>query len=88
MTLTTEQSFQTPETILNIFLKIYLSIFIQIHHSPPQTHQKRASDPIIDGCEPPWSCWKLDSGPLEEQSVLLTTEPSLQPLILFLCYLK
>jgi len=33
----------------------------------------------IDGCEPPCSCWELNSGPLEEQSVLLTTEPSLQP---------
>jgi hypothetical protein len=24
-------------------------------------------------------CWELNSGPLEEQSVLLTSEPSLQP---------
>jgi hypothetical protein len=32
-----------------------------------------------DGCEPPCGCWELNSGPLEEQSVLLTTEPSLQP---------
>jgi hypothetical protein len=24
-------------------------------------------------------CWELNSGPLEEQSVLLTAEPSLQP---------
>ena len=31
------------------------------------------------GCEPPCGCWELNSGPLEEQSVLLTTEPSLQP---------
>jgi len=42
-------------------------------------HQKRASDPIKDGCEPPCGCWELNSRPLEEQSVLLTTEPSLQP---------
>ena len=34
--------------------------------------------PIADGCEPPCGCWELNSGPLEEQSVLLTTEPSLQ----------
>jgi len=34
---------------------------------------------ITDGCEPPCGCWELNSGPLEEQSVLLTTEPSLQP---------
>jgi hypothetical protein len=44
-------------------------------------HQKRASDPITDGCEPPCGCWELNSGPLEEQSVFLTAEPSsLQPL--------
>jgi len=30
-------------------------------------HQKRASDPITDGCEPPCGCWELNSGPLEEQ---------------------
>jgi len=35
--------------------------------------------PITDGCEPPCGCWDLNSGPLEEQSVLLTAEPSLQP---------
>ena len=26
-----------------------------------------------------WATWELNSGPLEEQSVLFTTEPSLQP---------
>ena len=45
------------------------------------THQKSALDPITDGCEPPCGCWKLNSGPLEEQSVLLTAELSLQPLL-------
>jgi hypothetical protein len=30
-------------------------------------------------CEPPCGCWGLNSGPLEEQSVLLTAEPPLQP---------
>ena len=39
--------------------------------------QKRASDPITDACEPLCSCWELNSGPLEEQTLLLTTEPSL-----------
>ena len=32
-----------------------------------------------DGCEPPCGCWELNSGPLEEQPVLLTAKPSLQP---------
>ena len=51
---------------------------------PLQTHQKRVSDLVMDGCEPPCGCWDLDSGPSEEQSVLLTVEPSLQPLFLVL----
>jgi hypothetical protein len=43
-----------------------------------QTHQKRASDPITDGCEPPCGCWELNSGPLDKKPVFLTAEPSLQ----------
>ena len=57
-------------------LKIYL---FYVHCCCLQTHLKRASDPIRDGCQLPCGCWDLNSGPLEEQSVLLTTEPRLQP---------
>jgi hypothetical protein len=32
------------------------------------------SDHIAHGCEPPCGCWELNSGPLEEQSVLLIAE--------------
>ena len=42
--------------------------------------QKRASDPrtgVMGGCELPCGCWKLNSGPLQEQ-VLLNAEPSFQ----------
>ena len=35
---------------------------------------------VTDGCEPPHGYWELNSGPLEEQPVLLITEPSFQPL--------
>jgi len=35
---------------------------------------------ITNVCEPPCGFWDLNSGPLKEQSVLLTTELSLQPL--------
>ena len=34
---------------------------------------------ITDGCEPPCGCRELNSGPLEEQAMLLTSEPSLSP---------
>jgi hypothetical protein len=50
-------------------------------------YQKWASDLITDGCEPPCGCWDLNSGPSEEQSVLLTAEPSLQHLFSFLSLL-
>ena len=50
-----------------------------IHWCYLQTHQKKPSNPITDGCEPSCGCWELNSRPLEEQSVLLTTKPSLQP---------
>ena len=37
---------------------------------------------IIDSCELPHGDCDLNSGPLEEQSILLTAEPPLQALIL------
>jgi hypothetical protein len=45
---------------------------------------KRTSDPLIDGFEPPHGYWELNSGPLEEQPMLLTAVTSHQPSILFL----
>jgi hypothetical protein len=43
------------------------------------THSRRERQiSFTDGCEPPCGCWDLNSGPSEEQSVLLTAEPSLQ----------
>lgn len=43
--------------------------------------QKRALDPRIDGCEPLFDCWLLNTVPLEEQqTVLLIAELSFQPL--------
>jgi len=45
-----------------------------------QTNQKRASDSNTGGCESLCGCWALNSGPLKEQSVLSSTEPSFQPL--------
>jgi hypothetical protein len=45
-----------------------------------RTHQKRGSDLIVDGCDPPSGCWDLNLGPSEEQSVLLPAESSHQSL--------
>jgi hypothetical protein len=60
----------------SFFFKIYLFLFIWVHSRYLQTHQKRASDHIIDCCEPPCGCWELNSGPLEEQTVLSISKPS------------
>jgi hypothetical protein len=45
-------------------------------------HQKRASDLITGGYEPPCGCWDLNFGPSEEQSGALTywaISPAPQP---------
>ena len=34
---------------------------------------------LYDGYKSPCGCWELNSGPLEDQTVLLTSEPSLHP---------
>ena len=47
---------------------------------------EEAPDTIADGCEPPCDCWDLNSGLSEEQSVLLTPEPPLQPRTGFLIF--
>jgi len=54
-------------------------MYVSTRSLSSDTHQKRASDFITDGREPPRGCWDLNSGPLEKRSVLLTTEPPLQP---------
>jgi hypothetical protein len=66
------------------FLFVFLKIYLLYNEYTVFRHQKRALDPITDGYEPPCGCWKLNSGPLEEQSVLLTAELSLQTLMSFL----
>ena len=40
--------------------------------------QMRASDPVIDDCEPLCGGWELNSGFLGEQTVFLPDEPCLQ----------
>jgi hypothetical protein len=59
------------------FLLRFIYYYMYVHCSYLQTPQKRVPDLIADGCEPPCGCWDLNSGPSEEQSALLTAEPSL-----------
>jgi hypothetical protein len=62
------------------FLRFLFILYIWVHCRCLQTHRKRASDLITVGWEPPCGCWEMNSGPLEEQSVFLTSDPSLQSL--------
>jgi hypothetical protein len=66
------------------FFKDLFILCVWVHCSCFQTHQKRAWDPITDGCDPPCGCWELNSGCLKEKLMLLSTKPSLQRIISFL----
>jgi hypothetical protein len=71
--------------LLQFFKKIFIYLLcIQCSACIYACRQKRTPDPVTDGCEPPCGCWELNSGPLEEQLVLLTSELYLQPLITIL----
>ena len=61
-----------------LFVCLFFIMCIWVHCHYLKTHQERASDPITDGGEPPCGCWETNSGPLEEQPVLLMAESSLQ----------
>lgn len=61
----------------NIFKK---DLLFYVHYRCLQTNLKRALDPTAGGCEPPCGWWGLYLEPLEEQTLLLTTKPSLLPL--------
>jgi hypothetical protein len=39
------------------------------------------------GCQLPHECWEWNSGPLEEQPLVLTVEPSPWPFLLVLIFL-
>jgi hypothetical protein len=58
----------------HIFKKRFIYYVYRVLSACMSTGQKRASDPISDGCEPLCGCWELNSGPLEEQPVRLTSE--------------
>ena len=55
---------------------MYMVLYLHIEC----TYQKRrASDLTINDCEPPSGCCELNSGPLEDLTMSLTAEPSLEP---------
>ena len=59
-----------PTYFFLIFI-VYLTLFY-VHEGI-----RSPATGYLDSCELPCGCWELNLGPLEEQSVLLTTEPFL-----------
>jgi hypothetical protein len=68
-----------PEDLF-FFLKIYLFNIYEYTVAVFRHTPEEGISPITDDCEPPYSCWELNSGPLEELSVFLTAKPFLQPI--------
>jgi hypothetical protein len=65
---------KTPPRLSLFFNFIY---FVSIGVLPANVCVSHAQ--VTNSYEPPSGCWELNLGPLEEQSVLLTIEPSRQP---------
>jgi hypothetical protein len=75
-----QQDTQSSFVCFFVFFKdIYIYHVYSILPACMPADQKRVPDLILDSYEPPCGCWELNSGPLEEQTVLLTSEPFLQP---------
>ena len=62
---------------------MYVSVWparMSAHHMHVVAAKARRGSPrtrVVDGYEPPCGWWELNSGPLQEQQVLLMCEPSL-----------
>lgn len=79
------------ETFFFRFILLYLMRMICLHvyvhrvHAVPLGTSRGRQIPlrtkVTDGCELHSGCWRLNWGPLQEQSVLFTTERSLQLLL-------
>jgi hypothetical protein len=60
------------------FLKFYLFMYMSALSSCLSACRGGHQIPS-DRCESPCGCWDLNTGTLEDQPMILTTEPSLQP---------
>lgn len=57
------------------------NMYVQHMHAAPKGDKECARFPgVTDGQEPPYRCWKVTPGPLQEQKMILPNEPSFQPL--------
>jgi hypothetical protein len=69
----------TPLSISHFLKKIYLLIIRKYTVAVFRHSRRRHQISLRTAVWATMCCWDLNSGPSEEQSVLLTAEPSLQP---------
>jgi hypothetical protein len=65
--------------------KRLIYLFMYVYECTVAVFRHLRTDLITYGCEPSCGCWELNSGALEEQTVLLTAEPPLQPCLAAPC---
>ena len=65
-------------SLISIFFNIFI-VYLTLFYVHWCEGVRSPGTGFSDSCELPCGCWELNPGPLEEQSVLLTAEPSLQP---------
>ena len=68
-----------PLSRVLFFLSFYLLFYVYWCFAYMYVCVKVSDIGVMDSCELPCGCWELNLGPLEDQSMLLTTELSLQP---------
>ena len=73
-----------PASFFNLFYFIHIGVLFCFHICLWEGVGSRGTG-VTDSCELPCGCWESIPGPLEEESVLLTTELSLQPLCPAFC---
>jgi hypothetical protein len=70
----------TPPSSSSSFKDLFiLYVWVHCRCGCLQTHQKRVSNPITDGCEPPCGYWDLNSGHLEEEWVSALNSWAISP---------
>lgn len=63
----------------DIFLKIFYLFCLHVCVCAPYVCIESPGAGVVDDWELPCGCWEVNLGPLQEEYVLLDTEPPLQP---------
>lgn len=58
------------------FVPLWPLAFVHTQYRHQRPEEAPRSPRVIGGCEPLWGRWELNLGLPQEQTVLLTTEPS------------